>query len=121
MYSYSRNGKIEDALTFAQAHLAEAGENNPDVLSELERTMALLAFENPQNSPFADLLLQSHRQKVASELNEAILVCENQKDTRPKMVSFLQLVLWAQEELDKKNINFPKMTDLATAQIEYPK
>lgn len=59
-----RNGKIEDALTFAQTQMSESGESNPEVLSELERTLALLAFEKPQNSPFADLLEQSHRQKV---------------------------------------------------------
>lgn len=45
--------------------MSEAGESNPDVLSELERTLALLAFEKPQNSPFADLLKQAHRQKVS--------------------------------------------------------
>lgn len=59
-----RAGKIEDALTFAQTQMSEAGESNPEVLSELERTLALLAFEQPQRSPFSDLLEQSHRQKV---------------------------------------------------------
>lgn len=54
-------GQIEEALVFAQSQMSEAGENNPEVLSELERTLALLAFEKPQNSPFADLLEQSHR------------------------------------------------------------
>lgn len=49
--------------------MSEAGESNPDVLSELERTLALLAFEKPQNSPFADLLEQSHRQKVSTNKN----------------------------------------------------
>ena len=127
-------------MAFAQSQMSEAGENNPEVLSELERTLALLAFEKPQNSPFADLLDQSHRivsesnlskwnyyytaslicdsQKVASELNEAILEAENQEHTRPKMVSILKLILWAQYELDKKNIKYPKMTDLATARID---
>lgn len=61
-----RNAKIEEALTFAQTQMSEAGESNPEVLCELERTLALLAFEKPQNSPFADLLEQSHRQKVHS-------------------------------------------------------
>lgn len=45
--------------------MSEAGESNPEVLSELERTLALLAFEQPQKSPFSDLLEQSHRQKVS--------------------------------------------------------
>lgn len=57
-------------------------------------------------------------QKVASELNEAILEAENQEHTRPKMVSILKLILWAQYELDKKNLKYPKMNDLATARID---
>lgn len=65
---FSRAGKIEDALTFAQTQMSEAGESNPEVLSELERTLALLAFEQPQKSPFSDLLEQSHRQKVSCAL-----------------------------------------------------
>lgn len=53
-----RNGNIEDALTFAQNKISEAGETNPEVLNELERTLALLAFDKPHQSPFADLLEQ---------------------------------------------------------------
>ncbi|XP_059618768.1 glucose-induced degradation protein 8-B homolog [Phlebotomus argentipes] len=112
-----RAGKIEEALSFAQTQMSEAGENNPEVLSELERTLALLAFEKPQQCPFADLLEQSHRQKVASELNAAILKSENQEHTSPRIVYLLKLILWAQAELDKKNISYPKMRNLATASI----
>ncbi|XP_055711292.1 glucose-induced degradation protein 8 homolog isoform X1 [Phlebotomus papatasi] len=112
-----RAGKIEEALSFAQTQMSEAGENNPEVLVELERTLALLAFEKPQQCPFADLLEQSHRQKVASELNAAILKSENQEHTSPRIVYLLKLILWAQAELDKKNISYPKMRNLATASI----
>lgn len=99
--------------------MSEAGENNPDILHELERTLALLAFERPEQSPFNDLLEQSHRQKVASELNAAILKQqENQEHTSPKIANLLKLILWAQAELDKKNISYPKMTDISTALIE---
>ncbi len=59
-----RGGQVEEALRFAADHLAERGEEDPAVLEELERTMALLAFEDPTASPFADLLSTSHRQKV---------------------------------------------------------
>ncbi|KFB40237.1 glucose-induced degradation protein 8 homolog [Anopheles ziemanni] len=113
-----RAGKIEEALTFAQTQISEAGESNPEVLNELERTLALLAFEKPQNSPFADLLDQTHRQKVASELNAAILKMEHQEQSSPRMINILKLILWAQAELDKKNVKYPKMVDLATATIE---
>lgn len=63
-YNFYRAGKVEEALTFAQKKLSEAGEDIPEVLNELERTLALLAFEKPQDSPFAYLLEQSHRHKV---------------------------------------------------------
>uniref|UniRef100_A0A182K6U8 CTLH domain-containing protein n=1 Tax=Anopheles christyi TaxID=43041 RepID=A0A182K6U8_9DIPT len=113
-----RAGKIEEALTFAQTQISEAGESNPEVLNELERTLALLAFEKPQQSPFADLLDHTHRQKVASELNAAILKMEQQEQSSPRMINILKLILWAQTELDKKNVKYPKMMDLASATIE---
>lgn len=116
--SLHRNGKIEEALAFAQTQMSEAGEKNSEVRSELERTLALLAFEKPQNSPFADLLEQSHRQKVASELNAAILKTQHCENTSPRIINLLKLILWAQNELDKKNITYPKMTEIQNATIE---
>ena len=59
-----REKNIESALDYAQTHLAERGEENPEILTELERTLALLAFENPESSPFGELLHPSQRQKV---------------------------------------------------------
>lgn len=59
-----RNDKIEEAIQFAQTRLAEAGESDPKILNELERTLALLAFEQPAKSPFGDLLEESHKYKV---------------------------------------------------------
>lgn len=113
-----RNNFIEEALAFAQNHLSEAGEGDPSVLAELERSIALLAFEDPKNSPFGDLLAPSHRQKIASEVNAAILKSQNQENTAPKVSTLLKLILWAQDKLYKKNAKFPKMVDLANATIE---
>lgn len=59
-----RTGKVEEALQFAQDKLSEAGESDIGTLCELERTLALLAFEEPHKSPFSDLLHPTHRQKV---------------------------------------------------------
>jgi hypothetical protein len=112
-----REGKIEDALRFAQKNIAEAGETNPEVLNELERTLALLAFEKPQNSPFADLLEQTHRQKIASELNAAILRIEHKQNQNPRIQNVLKLILWAQQHF-KDDGKVPKMTDLATASFD---
>ncbi|XP_034116402.1 glucose-induced degradation protein 8-B homolog [Drosophila nasuta] len=110
-----RAGKVEEALAFAQSKLSESGE---EIRFELERTLALLAFEKPQESPFADLLEQSYRQKIASELNAAILRCEHSEDSTPKMMFLLKLILWAQSKLDKRSISYPSMKNLETAQVE---
>ncbi|XP_076306780.1 GID complex subunit 8 homolog protein Houki isoform X1 [Tachypleus tridentatus] len=116
-----RGKNTEEALKYAQEQLAERGEENQEVLIELERTLALLAFDEPEKSPFGDLLHPSHRQKIASEINGAILEMENRASTTPKLADLLKLLLWGQEELDKKKIKYPRMTDLARGVIEDPK
>lgn len=116
-----RENRLEEALKFASEQLAERGEEDPVVLEELERTMALLAFEDPSKSPFSDLLSHSHRQKVASELNSAILKAQHAEYTQPKLAAILKLLLWAQSELDKKRVRYPKMTDLVNGKIEESK
>ncbi|KAI5692422.1 hypothetical protein M8J77_020934, partial [Diaphorina citri] len=54
-----RENKIEEALHFAQEQLSESGQSDPDILNELERTMALLAFGEPMNSPFGVLCVDT--------------------------------------------------------------
>ncbi|KAK2154867.1 hypothetical protein LSH36_255g02024 [Paralvinella palmiformis] len=115
-----RERNVEGALDFARTHLAEKGEESQEILSELERTLALLAFEEPEKSPFGELLHPSQRQKVASELNAAILQAESREST-PKLSQLLKLLMWIQDELDKKKVKYPKMTDLARGVIEDPK
>lgn len=105
---------LETALDFAQNRLSERVEENPAVLPELEQTLALLAFEDPEKSPFGELLHPSQRQKVASEVNAAIL----QSDSTPRLANLLKLLLWAQEELDKRKIAFPHMTNIADGVID---
>ena len=116
-----RESKVEDALTFATEKLAERGAESGFVLEEIERTLALLAFEDPEKSPYGDLLSYSHRQKVASELNAAILKAEHSDNTQPMLAIGLKMVLWAQDELDKKRIRYNRMVDLSTGKIEHSK
>lgn len=60
--------ETESALEFAQTQLAEQGEESRECLTEMERTLALLAFDNPEESPFGDLLNMMQRQKVPAIL-----------------------------------------------------
>lgn len=137
-----RAGATEEALIFAQENLAEKGENNPQVLTELERTLALLAFEKPEESPFAELLNLNQRTRVslsgifflhwiywfsffsgfqvANEVNSALLVAGHKCSTS-RLHVLVQLVLWSQDQLDKKQISYPKLTDLANCSMEPPK
>jgi hypothetical protein len=108
-----RNGAIEEALEFAQEQLAPQGEDNPAFLEELERTVALLVFEDPEKSPMGDLLESAQRARTASELNAAILASQSQAG-KPKLPNLLKFLVWAQEQLETK-ANFPKMDDLAAA------
>ncbi|XP_052202000.1 protein GID8 homolog isoform X3 [Diospyros lotus] len=72
-----RNGKVEEALEFAQEELAPRGEENQSFLEELEKTVALLAFEDASSCPVGELLDISQRLKTASEVNAAILMSQS--------------------------------------------
>jgi hypothetical protein len=102
---------------FAQSHLSEYGEINSQVQEELERTMALLAFDNPNDSPFSDLLHSMQRQRLASEINSAILEYEND-EPNAKLNILIKMLLWSQDILDKRSIVYPKMTDVGNSRIE---
>ncbi|KAF5943753.1 hypothetical protein HYC85_017830 [Camellia sinensis] len=113
-----RNGKVEEALEFAQEELAPRGEENQSFLEELEKTVALLAFDDVTNCPVGELLDISQRLKTASEVNAAILTSQShEKD--PKLPSLLKMLLWAQNQLDEKAA-YPRIKDLATATLEDP-
>lgn len=113
-----RNGKVEEALEFAQEELAPRGEENQTFLEELERTVTLLVFEDAANSPLGDLLDISQRMRTASEVNAAILTSQShEKD--PKLPSLLKLLICAQNQLDEKAA-YPRIKDVSTAALEDP-
>jgi len=113
-----RGGRIDEALEFAQEELAPQGEENEAFLDELERTVALLAFEDVVNSPLGELLSPSQRQKTASELNAAILTSQSH-EKEPKLPNLLKMLVWAQAQLEEKLI-YPRITNLVTAMLEDP-
>lgn len=49
----------------------------PTFLEDLEKTVALLAFEDVSKCPVAELLDESQRVKTASEVNAAILTSQS--------------------------------------------
>ena len=135
-----RDKEIEAALDFAQMHLAQSAinasheakskthlpdnessesnesNNNESNISkqiqvELDQSMMLLAYDELEKSRYSELLHERERQKVARELNVAVLKHE-QNITSSRLSNLLKLVLWAQEELNVNHMIYPQM-DLA--------
>ncbi|KAJ2960992.1 hypothetical protein NQZ79_g3769 [Umbelopsis isabellina] len=111
-----RRGEFAEALEFAAEEMAPRGEENPEFLEELERTMALMAFEDTRQSPVSDLLHPAQRQKTASELNAAILTSQSQEKD-PKLPSLLRMLVWSQNQLDEQRINYPRIDNFGTADL----
>ncbi|PVU90773.1 hypothetical protein BB561_004725 [Smittium simulii] len=134
-----REGKIEEALEFAQEELAVKGEEFPELLPELEKTMALFAVDlnscsnsspklshldsaiahNPDiPEDIEQLLGYKQRQKLASKLNSALLAAQNQP-SESRLPSLLYLLVWSQKLL-QSDANFPKIVNFFTGDFEYP-
>jgi hypothetical protein len=112
LIEYIRQGRIVEALQFAQEELALRGQESPEFLSELESTMALLAFETSSSAPQAisSLLSPHQRMKTAGEVNAAILESLSQ-GKESKLVGLLKLLCWGESMLDER-AEFPKVSVL---------
>ncbi|KAF8647922.1 hypothetical protein AX16_006454 [Volvariella volvacea WC 439] len=108
LIEHIRHGRIMEALQFAQEELAPRGEESPEFLAELERTMALLVFDSSPSTPaaIAELLSPAQRLKTAGEVNAAILESLSQ-GKEVKLVGLLRLLNWGETLLSEK-VNFPK-------------
>ncbi|KAL6766492.1 hypothetical protein ACKKBG_A36240 [Auxenochlorella protothecoides x Auxenochlorella symbiontica] len=109
-----RAGRTEAALDYAQEYLAPRSENNPDLLLELERTMALLIFDDVSTSPLADLMDVAQRQKTADEVNPCILRTQLE-EAESQLPVLLKLMLWMQDRL-KGKVVFPVIEDVLVAE-----
>lgn len=115
-----RQQRINDVLSYVHDQLSVDELRD---LGEMEKTLALLAYEQPDKSPYAGLLETSHRLQLASEINDIILqeTSGSVEPAKPRLVTLLKLLYWTQSELEKKKIQFPKMTDLFNGTILEPR
>lgn len=115
-----REQKINEVLSYVHDQLSM--EEHRD-LNEMEKTLALLAYENPEKSPYSNLLDNSRRLQLASEMNDVIIqeTIGEVESSKPRLVTLLKLLFWTQSELERKKIRFPKMTDLVNGTILEPR
>jgi len=107
-----RQGKIQDAISFAQMNLTEISEEHPECLPNLERVLSLLVFDTPEKSPFGDLLKTPQRHKIWSAVNTVFMEMQNETSC-PKLANIVRILNWSQEQLDKGNVVYPKLKVLA--------
>ncbi|PCH33873.1 lish motif-containing protein [Wolfiporia cocos MD-104 SS10] len=119
LIEHIRQGNTDEALRFAQEELAPRGEESPEFLSELERTMALLAYESSPLAPPAirELLSPAQRMKTAGEVNSAILESLSQ-GKEAKLVGLLRLLSWGESMLGE-HAAFPKL-NMSEGTFTYP-
>ncbi len=84
---------------------------------ELEKTMALLVFDKPLESPYAYLMQISHRQQVANQINSALLIYQNQQSESDLSI-LVKMVNYIQDKLDHKSLHYPKLIDISTGKLE---
>ncbi|KAM0749774.1 hypothetical protein T439DRAFT_326658 [Meredithblackwellia eburnea MCA 4105] len=133
-----RQNRISEALVFAQTELAPRGEENPEFLHELERTMALLAFEMPNllsptaapaPAPMAvastgkgkkeDTTPPPMPESIASLLDQsqrsktakelnAAILTSQSHGKEPKLPGLLKMLAWGETMLSDKGADYPK-------------
>lgn len=106
-------GDIIPVIEFATAQLAPRAPTNPTFLAELEETMALLIFKQEDlTPPLAELMQPSLRQKIAKEVNEALLVAGGEK-AFATLSDLISTRAWTQQKalIEKKDV-VPEHVDL---------
>jgi len=110
-----KQNRILESIDFAQKELTPFVEKNPKQLEKVEKVMTLLAFEDISGSSFSDLVENSQKVKVASEVNHQLLRSQS-KDTDSKISTLIKMLLWSQNRL-KSVVNFPSITNLTTSEF----
>lgn len=103
---------ITSALDFATSQLAPRAPTNPQFLSDLERTLALLIFPSDKLDPaLASLLDPSLRKEIATRVNQAIL--QNQGARREaRLRNLVKLRAYAEQKARDTKKDIPDTLDI---------
>ncbi|CAF4409256.1 unnamed protein product, partial [Rotaria magnacalcarata] len=77
----------------------------------------LLVFDKPLESPYGYLMETSHRQIIANQINNALLVHQNQQ-SESDLSMLVKMVNYIEDKLDKKSLRYPKLIDIPTGKLE---
>ncbi len=108
-----RQGRVDEALEHAQEVLAPVAERHVEFLRELERTMAMLVWNQVSVDTTA-------RVRLANEVNQALLTmqCRENESRLPSLLR--QLHLMQCRLVNTGKVSCPRIIDFATAKFEPP-
>jgi hypothetical protein len=86
----------------------------PELFSKLEQTYALLAFDQPETSPFGYLLLDNQRTMLAGEVNSAIL-SNISRTPISKLEHLYRMMVWNQHQCKTKGDGRPLTSETASS------
>ncbi|KAL4464425.1 hypothetical protein ABPG72_010912 [Tetrahymena utriculariae] len=114
-----RSEQIDKAISFAQEELLPILESSnydkkEQYQDSMEKVMSLLAFENLKESPYQDLVSNSQRIKISSQINYEMLKGQQEKEN--KLPTLIKLLLWSQDKLSEK-LEFPQIKNISTAKF----
>ena len=102
LINYIRENKISEALAYGQEVLAPAAQGNSELLTELEKAMSLIAFNDILQSPLADICSPMHKLRLASEVNGAVIQFYQNIKRTSKLTDVCKILAWSQRNLEKK-------------------
>lgn len=70
---YIRNGHTDEALRYAEGKLAPLASQYSHLSPHLQNVIVLLAYANPESSTVGHILSNEAKQKLADDINAAIL------------------------------------------------
>ncbi|TKA76972.1 hypothetical protein B0A55_04914 [Friedmanniomyces simplex] len=100
------------AIKFATEQLSPRAPTDPKYQQALERTMALMIFPPEKMTPeFKELLDEKLRQKVAVEVNRAILESRGER-SEAKIRQLIKARAWAEHEARAAKVDLPAYVPL---------
>ncbi|KAM3147530.1 hypothetical protein pb186bvf_000337 [Paramecium bursaria] len=111
-----KQNQIKEAIDYAQREIIQHLIEEPSLLEETEKVMSLIAFEDMNQSPHNQLLKNSQRIKIASEINAQYLILEGNGMLDAKLTILMKLLQWAQKSLSQ-HLKYPEIIDIQTGQF----
>ncbi|KRX00894.1 hypothetical protein PPERSA_09500 [Pseudocohnilembus persalinus] len=113
-----KENKIQEAIEYAQKALLPMATENVQYLEQLEKVMSLLAYSEVEKAPASELVQNSQRINISSDINYELLKNTNSQEKESKLPALIKLLVWSQQRLAEK-LSFPQILDVSTGKFGF--